>query len=200
MADIPGMTLNSLPESLDWTQSQSWPPRPIPALDETSARGPFRNVGVTIGPVTAETRSMFRGPVDWPANGNMSPNIPSWPSISTPEGRSALSSSLSDHYNSLLAGLQRSPAQADMLHSTNGVMQSRLDQLNQNPPHPYQEAVQIQQNGQTERQQLQNNIKSNLEEIARLRGGMPMTAPSMVGHPTGLRDREKAILSRFEDE
>ena len=31
-------------------------------------------------------------------------------------------------------------------------------------------------------------------------GPLPFMAPQMVGHPTGLRDREKSILSRFEDE
>jgi hypothetical protein len=31
-------------------------------------------------------------------------------------------------------------------------------------------------------------------------GGLPLMAPQMLGHPTGLRDREKAILSRFEIE
>jgi hypothetical protein len=28
----------------------------------------------------------------------------------------------------------------------------------------------------------------------------PLMAPPMVGHPTGLRDREKSILSRFEND
>jgi hypothetical protein len=138
---------------------------------------------------------MFRGPIDWPANSNRPPNMPTWPSILTPEGQGALA----DHYNSLLANLQQSPAQIDMLHSTNGVMQSRLDQLNQNPDH-YAEAVQLQRTGQTERQQLQANIQSNAQEIARLRGAMPMTAPPMVGHPTDLRQRERDILSKFENE
>jgi hypothetical protein len=31
-------------------------------------------------------------------------------------------------------------------------------------------------------------------------GPLPFMAPQMVGHPTGLRDREKSILSQFEDE
>lgn len=31
-------------------------------------------------------------------------------------------------------------------------------------------------------------------------GPLPMGAPQMVGHPSGLRDREKAILSQFDVE
>ena len=31
-------------------------------------------------------------------------------------------------------------------------------------------------------------------------GGLPLMAPQMVGHPTGLRDREKEILGRFSNE
>jgi hypothetical protein len=30
--------------------------------------------------------------------------------------------------------------------------------------------------------------------------GFPLMAPQMVGHPIGLRERERSILSRFEDE
>ena len=31
-------------------------------------------------------------------------------------------------------------------------------------------------------------------------GSLPLMAPTMVGHPTGLRDREQAILAQYGNE
>ena len=35
---------------------------------------------------------------------------------------------------------------------------------------------------------------------AEMMGGLPLMAPPMVGHPVGLRERERSILDRFENE
>ena len=47
---------------------------------------------------------------------------------------------------------------------------------------------------------VNSNVYRPPATVTPLGGGLPLMAPQMVGHPTGLRDREKAILSRFEDD
>ena len=55
--------------------------------------------------------------------------------------------------------------------------------------------------------EAQRDVAARAAEIARRSGpvgvtlnSMPMMAPPMVGHPVGLRQREQAILSRFEND
>lgn len=73
--------------------------------------------------------------------------------------------------------------------------------------------AQLNTEGAQLRQQLQNaghdgviirDTKGNIREMASFNdvnlGARPLMAPQMVGHPTGLRDREKDILGRFDVE
>ena len=183
MADIPGMTLNSLPSALYHGSPQT-------NLTTISADPParqFDNATSTLGAFFAPDEAgaqRYAGDT-----GRVySTSVPLKNPYEMPVSEFLY-----------LQDISRGPRDAD------GFRGPSL------PPEQWGDRqAQLNMEGAQLRQQLQSaghdgvvirDTKGNLRELSSFKdvpvGGLPLMAPQMLGHPVGLREREKAILSRF---